>query len=147
MKRNILILALTILASTGTKAQTSAVFIKDGNAIRGYDPVAYFKEGKPVKGDSSFSYNWSGANWLFANRQNLDSFKLDPAKYAPQFGGYCAYGVSEDHKSATDPEAWTIVDGKLYLNYNSKVKEYWNKNRDKRIEDANRNWPALKDKE
>jgi len=142
-----LILALAMLTTLSLTAQQSEVFIKDGNAIRGYDPVAYFKEGKPVKGNEQFNFNWNDANWVFSSKQNLDSFKLAPGKYAPQYGGYCAYGVSEDHKAPTDPEAWTIVDGKLYLNYNPKVKEYWGKDRAKRIDDANRNWPLLKDKE
>jgi YHS domain-containing protein len=146
MKRNMLVLGLWMITTLGLSAQRSEV-IKDGNAIYGYDPVAYFIESKPVKGTEQFSFNWNNANWIFSNQQNLDSFKLNPGKYAPQYGGYCAYGVSEDHKAPTDPEAWTVIDGKLYLNYNPKVKEYWNKNRKKRIEDANRNWMFLKDKE
>ncbi|MEP7164372.1 MAG: YHS domain-containing (seleno)protein [Ferruginibacter sp.] len=147
MKKNMLTLTLVMLATLNLSAQRSEVFINDGNAIHGYDPVAYFKEGKPVKGNEQFSFTWNEADWIFSNKQNLDSFKLDPSKYAPQFGGYCAYGMSEAHKAPTDPEAWTIVDGKLYLNYNLKVKEYWNKNQAKRIEDANKNWPGLKNNE
>ena len=147
MKRNIFLLCLVILTAINLSAQRSQVFVKGGNAIQGYDPVAYFIESKPVKGTEQFSYQWNDATWIFANQQNLDSFKLSPEKYAPQYGGYCAYGVSEDHKSPTDPEAWTVVDGKLYLNYNPTVKEYWNKDRAGRIEDANRNWTLLKDKE
>ena len=147
MKRKILILGLVMFTMFNVSAQRSEVFIKDGNAIRGYDPVAYFIESKPVKGTEQFSYKWNDANWIFANQQNLDSFKLSPEKYAPQYGGYCAYGISEDHKAPTDPEAWTIVEGKLYLNYNLKVKEYWTKDQLMRIEDANRNWQLLKNKE
>ena len=128
-------------------AQQSEVFIKDGNAIQGYDPVAYFKESKPVKGNAQFNFKWNDANWIFSSQQNLDSFKLNPEKFAPQYGGYCAYGMSDGHKAPTNPEAWTIVDGKLYLNYNSKVKVYWNKELAKRIEDADKNWPVLKNKE
>lgn len=147
MKRNILALAIGIFTTLSLTAQKSQVFVKNGNAIHGYDPVAYFNENKPVKGSSEYSFAWNDANWLFSTRHNLDSFKLNPLKYAPQYGGYCAYGVSEDHKAPTDPQAWTIVDGKLYLNYSLKVKEYWKKEQSKRIEDADHNWPVLKNKE
>jgi len=136
-----------MLVAFNLSAQQAEVFSKSGVAIRGYDAVAYFKEGKPVKGDEQFSFKWNDANWIFSSRENLDSFKLNPEKFAPQYGGYCAYGVSEDHKAPTDPEAWTIVNGKLYLNYSLKVKEMWNKNQSVRIEDANKNWVHLKNKE
>ena len=147
MKRNMLTLALVMFTTFTLSAQQSEVFIKDGNAIQGYDPVAYFKESKPVKGNEQFNFKWNYANWIFSSQQNLDSFKLNPEKFAPQYGGYCAYGMSDGHKAPTNPEAWTIVDGKLYLNYNSKVKVYWNKELAKRIEDADKNWPVLKNKE
>jgi hypothetical protein len=141
-------LILVLLMTTfNLSAQQAEVFSKSGVAIRGYDAVSYFKEGKPVKGDDQFSFKWNDANWIFSSRVNLDSFKLNPEKFAPQYGGYCAYGVSEDHKAPTDPEAWTIVNGKLYLNYSLKVKEMWNKNQQARIEDANKNWPLINNKE
>ena len=142
-----LTLALVMFTTFTLSAQQSEVFIKDGNAIQGYDPVAYFKESKPVKGNEQFNFKWNDANWIFSSQQNLDSFKLNPEKFAPQYGGYCAYGMSDGHKAPTNPEAWTIVDGKLYLNYNSKVKVYWNKELAKRIEDADKNWPEIKNKE
>ena len=145
MKKHILALAFTVLASFTLFAQQS-VFVKSGIAINGYDPVAYFKEGKPVIGNEKFSFKWKDANWLFSNQENLDSFKLNPLKFAPQYGGYCAYGMSEGHKASTEPDAWTIVNGKLYLNYNTKVKEVWKKDQSKRIEDADKNWGELKDK-
>ena len=115
---------------------------KDG-AIRGYDPVAYFTEGKAVKGDPQFTYSWSGSNWYFKDEVNKQAFILSPAKYAPQYGGYCAYGTSENHLSPTDPNAFTVVDNKLYLNYSNKVKELWQKDINKRIEKANVYWPVL----
>lgn len=141
------ILGFLLLASFSVSAQQSEVFIKSGTAIQGYDAVAYFKEGKAVIGNEQFSFKWNDANWNFVNQQNLDSFKLSPVKFAPQYGGYCAYGMSEGHKAPTDPNAFTIVNDKLYLNYNPKVKELWNKNQAKRIEDADKNWPVLKNKE
>ena len=120
------------------------VFSKSNEAINGYDPVAYFTESKPVKGKKEFTFVWRESNWLFSSAKNRDLFKGDPEKYAPQFGGFCAYGVSEDHKSPTSPDAWTIVDGKLYLNYDKGVKELWSKDRDSCIKKANENWPKLK---
>ena len=147
MKRNIFVLGILLLASFNLSAQQSEVFIKSGTAIQGYDAVAYFKEGKAVKGNDQFSFEWNNASWIFSSEQNLDSFKLNPERFAPQYGGYCAYGMSEGHKAPTEPEAFTIVDGKLYLNYNLKVKDLWNKSQAKRIEDADKNWPVLKGKE
>ena len=112
-------------------------------ALRGYDAVAYFNEAKALKGNAAFVFNWSGSNWYFKDQANLDTFKISPQKYAPQYGGYCAYGASENHLSPTDPEAFTIMNDKLYLNYNSKVKEMWLKDASLRIEKANSFWPAL----
>ena len=125
-------------------AQSSEVFTTDEGAIRGYDPVAYFKEGKPVKGKVEYSTKWNDAEWLFSSKQNLESFKSDPEKYAPQFGGYCAYGTSKGHKAPTEPAAFTIVDDKLYLNYNLDVKGMWMKNQAENIKKANENWPTVK---
>ena len=147
MKRKILIAALLLFSTVNLFAQRSEIFVKAGSAINGYDAVAYFKEAKPVKGQDAFSYKWKASNWLFTSQQNLDSFKLDPEKFAPQFGGYCAYGMSEAYKAPTDPTAFTIVENKLYLNYNSRVKEIWSKDMPKRIEDANGHWEKIKDKE
>ena len=109
-----LLLALAI----GSFAQKAAVFNKNGVAIGGYDVVAFFTANKPVLGSASFTCQWQDINWYFANQQHLDSFKLSPEKYAPQYGGYCAYGTSEGHKAPTEIETWTMVDGKLFFNYN-----------------------------
>lgn len=146
MKPIIRPLLVLLVSATTALAQTSPVFVKDGNAIRGYDAVAYFTEGKPVLGDSAYSYAWQGANWRFASAQNRDAFKANPEQYAPQYGGYCAYGTADGHKAPTQPDAWTVQDGKLYLNYNTKVKSLWNKDRPGYIQKADTNWPALKDK-
>lgn len=124
-------------------AQEKAIFVKNGIAISGYDAVAYFAESKPVEGKTDFSFDWKDAKWLFSSQANLDVFKANPTKYAPQYGGFCAYGVSENHKSPTDPNAWTIVDDKLYLNYSKKVKELWSKDIPSRIQKANELWPSL----
>mgnify|MGYP003575532322 CR=1 FL=1 len=120
------------------------VFSKSNEAIRGYDPVAYFKESMPVKGKKEFSYSWKGGIWLFSNQENLNDFKNNPEKFAPQFGGYCAYGVADGHKASTSPDAWTVFDDKLYLNYNQDVRELWRKDQSGYIKKAHENWPKVK---
>lgn len=137
--------AVLLLFTATVFAQQSPVFAPDNQAIRGYDPVAYFTDSKPVKGKPDLTYTWQDVTWSFASQANLDTFKANPEKYAPQYGGYCAYGLSEGHKAPTDPDAFTIVDDKLYLNYNPKVKTLWSKDRDVRIKTADGNWPKLKD--
>ena len=99
--------------------QASEIFSTSDGAVQGYDVVAYFTESKPVKGTKEFTVYHSGESWYFSSAENLKTFKASPEKYKPQFGGYCAYGMSRGYKAKTDPEAWTIVDGKLYLNYNT----------------------------
>jgi hypothetical protein len=114
-----------------------------GVAIKGYDPVAYFTDSKPIKGSPQFTFQWKGAAWHFASAAHRDEFAKSPEKYAPQYGGYCAYGVSQNHTAPIDPEAWTVIDGKLYLNYSQGVKKTWSKEIPKHLEQADRNWPAL----
>lgn len=145
MKR-LFTIALLVLAVSISWAQTPAYFNSDGVAIKGHDPVAYFSDKAATPGSKQFAYTWQGTEWRFKNQANLDTFKANPEKYAPQFGGYCAYGASENHKSPTDPAAFTIVNDKLYLNYNLKVKELWSKDIKGRIETAEKNWVTLKDK-
>lgn len=143
MTKRWMLFLLLAAATTWAQAQ-DPIFTTDGIAIRGYDPVAYFTESAPVKGNKDYTYSWNGAVWQFKNQENLSAFKANPEKYAPQFGGFCAYGVSENHKSPTEPDAFTIVNDKLYLNYNVKVKQLWLKDRDARIEKAISNWATLK---
>lgn len=97
-------------------------------AILGYDTVAYFTDGRPVKGSDSFVTTWMGAKWKFASQAHLDLFKATPEKYAPQYGGYCAYGVSVDNLVSIEPDKFKIIDGKLYLNYDADVQQKWLKN-------------------
>lgn len=96
-------------------------------AIRGYDTVAYFTQGKPVKGEDAYVHEWMGAKWKFASQAHLDLFKASPEKYAPQYGGYCAYGVAQGALVKIEPDQWRIVDGKLYLNYDADVQAKWAK--------------------
>lgn len=98
-------------------------------AIRGYDPVAYFLDGKPVQGSAQFVHSWMGAKWQFASQDHLERFKAEPAKYAPQYGGYCAYGVASGYAVKIEPDQWSVVDGKLYLNYDADVSKKWNRDR------------------
>ncbi len=147
MKKSVIILSVMFLAITSAFAQKSEIFISSDAAIKGYDPVAYFTQGKPVKGSKEYSAMWKGATWYFSSKENQDAFKAAPEKYAPQYGGYCAYGLSQGHKASIDPNAWTVLDGKLYLNYSKDVKSTWDKDRAKYIQDANANWPKVKDKE
>lgn len=112
-------------------------------AIKGYDTVAYFTESKPVKGSEDFSFNYKGATWLFSSAENLALFKQNPEKYEPQYGGYCAYAVSQNTTASIKPELFTIHDGKLYLNYSKSVNDKWLKDKESYIVDADKNWPTL----
>ncbi len=114
-------------------------------AIEGYDTVAYFAENQPVKGSKDFEYEWMGAKWRFSSAQNLAMFKANPEKFAPQYGGYCAYAVSQNSTAGIDPAQFTIHENKLYLNYNKKIQTRWLEDRDTYIETANRNWPGVLD--
>ena len=113
-------------------------------AVEGYDPVAYFTEGRPVKGDRDFTTQYNGAQFRFASQANLDMFLADPAKYAPQYGGYCAWAVSQGYTASIDPEAWRIVDGRLYLNYSRDVQKRWEADIPGFIKAADGNWPKIK---
>lgn len=136
-----------LFSATAVHAQKAEVFQKDGAAIRGFDAVAFFTESRPVKGEEKISYEWKGARWLFSSSTNMEKFKSDPEKYAPQYGGYCAFGMADGHKAPTETDTWTIIDNKLYFNYNKKVKEMWWKDTKGFIEKANANWPELKNKD
>jgi YHS domain-containing protein len=114
-----------------------------GKAIKGYDPVAYFTQGKPVEGDADFAYEWNDAKWYFASKQHLEAFMSNPEKYAPQYGGYCAWAVSNGYTAKIDPNAWRIVDDKLYLNYNKSVQEKWQQDIAGNVAKADKNWPSL----
>ncbi|MGL5060443.1 MAG: YHS domain-containing (seleno)protein [Microcoleus sp.] len=131
---------------TTEKADNSIpkVFYSEGGvAIRGTDPVAYFTEGKPVAGKPEFSHKWGNATWQFASAQNRDLFAQNPEKYAPQYGGFCAWAVSQGYTAAIDPNAWKIVDNKLYLNYNSAVQWGWEKDISGNVAKGDKNWPGL----
>jgi len=118
-------------------------FEPSGTAIRGYDPVAYWTESKPVEGSEQFETEWQGANWRFSSQENLDLFLGDPERYAPQYGGYCAYGVAKDALVKIEPENWSIVDNKLYLNFSDGVQSKWDADVPGFIADADAKFEAL----
>ena len=139
------LLAATV--ATPVFAAKPPVFVgKNGYAINGYDPVAYFTMGKPVAGSMDHSVMHNGATFLFANTEHKSMFESDPERYAPQFGGYCAYAVSKGATAKTEPDAWTVVDDKLYLNFNTEVRALWKQAIPGNIERANNNWPDVLNK-
>ena len=111
-------------------------------AIKGYDPVAYF-DGGPVKGSKELTYTWQEAEWHFSTAENRDRFAADPEAFAPQYGGYCAWAVAKGSTAGIKPDAWKIVDGKLYLNYNAKIQKRWEEDIAGNIEKADGHWPKL----
>ncbi len=112
-------------------------------AVSGYDTVAYFTEGRPVKGDARYATTHEGVQWRFSSEQNRDLFVANPKKYAPQYGGYCAWAVSQGNTASADPMRWRIVDGKLYLNYDEEVQKKWEANIPDFIKKADQNWPKV----
>ena len=112
-------------------------------AVSGYDPVGYFKAGKPVEGTAKHETTWNGATWRFASAANLAAFKANPQNFAPQYGGYCAWAVSQGYTASTDPTAWRIVDNKLYLNYSHGVQRQWAEDIPGNIAKGDRNWPKV----
>ena len=129
---------LVALSACGTL--NSPTFSDNTVAIRGYDPVAYHLEMKPVKGDPAHTYEYGNATWLFSSAENLDRFRDNPEQYQPEYGGYCAYGMSKGFVVSTDPNAWTIENGKLYLNHSLGVRRTWLKDVPGNINRADRHW-------
>ena len=115
----------------------------DGLAIRGVDPVAYFTDSKPVIGSPNHTVNHNGATWQFINAANKDAFVADPEKYGARYGGYCAYAASKGGLAKTVPEAWTIYEDRLYLNFSLEVRAIWLSDVPKHIAQADANWPAI----
>ncbi len=150
-RRQILISALVTLPASAAFVSTATAQMKPKTysnsstnvAINGYDPVAYFTMSKPVEGNADFSSQWNDATWYFTSAENKAMFDASPEKYAPQYGGYCAYAVSTGATASTVPEAWSIVDGKLYLNYSLGVRTRWQSDTAGYIEKADKNWPGV----
>ncbi|MGJ8622463.1 MAG: YHS domain-containing (seleno)protein [Yoonia sp.] len=146
-RRHLLALALAAPASAlfapRAMAATPPIYAEGGIAVDGSDVVAYFDGNGPVMGDPAFAADYMGATWHFASAANRDAFAADPAAYAPQYGGYCAYAVSQGYTASTAPEAWSIVDNKLYLNYSTGVRRRWERDIAGHIAAADANWPLV----
>ena len=136
------VLALALALSFSTRA--SEVNVADGVAVKGHDPVAYFNTGTPQRGLPALRLEHGGAAYLFATGENRDAFKANPARYLPQYGGYCAFGVAGGYKADIDPAAFSIVDGKLYLNYSKAVQRDWSRDTASFIRKADARWPEVK---
>jgi len=147
-------LALVLLAvavgtlATPAQAAKDAIYTSTFSdlALGGYDPVAYFTAGKPTEGRRAFETEWNGATWRFVSAGNRSLFQAAPEKYAPQYGGYCAWAVSEGYTASADPMAWRIVDGKLYVNYNQDIQKQWEQDIPGRVVKADTNWPKVLEK-
>ena len=143
-RRHAFVLAGAALAvPTLAVAAQPMVFAEGGAAINGYDPVAYFALDGPVKGSKEFNLTWNGATWHFASEENRNLFETDPEAHAPRYGGYCAYAVSRGYTASTDPDAWSVHDNKLYLNYNRLVRALWSRDIPGNIEKGDANWPGV----
>ena len=136
----VLTILLTLLMSA---AALAGINIENGKAVKGYDVVEYFTSKTAVKGSAELSHSHEGAIYQFSSQANLEKFKRSPAQYMPQYGGYCAYAVSQGYTYDIDPEAFDIKGNKLYLNANKSVQRTWLRNANQFIQDADRNWPGL----
>ncbi len=131
--------------STGVFAAADPIYttLFSNAGAGGYDVVAYFTESKPVEGKDEYQTEYSGADWYFSSMENLEAFQASPEKYAPQYGGYCAWAVYEGNLYKGDPQHWTVLNDKLYLNYDAEVQTQWNTNRELHISGADKNWPKV----
>ena len=151
MRNNAMKLALVALSlftvpaavPASSKPAPAVYSASDGLAAGGYDVTAYFIQGKPVRGSAKHEVMLRGATWRFASAENLAKFKANPAAFAPQFGGYCAWAVSQGYVASGDPEQWKVVDGKLYLNFNARAKELWEADQADAIKRGHANWPRV----
>jgi YHS domain-containing protein len=144
LRQSIILAAVATSAVIAAAGATPPVNMQDGSlALKGYDAVAYAAAGMPVKGNTQFQHRWNGARWRFSSAENRDRFAREPEKYAPQFGGYCAYAVSRGYTADIDPHAWHIVDGRLYLSYSKRVRRLWVRDVQGNIAKGQANWPAV----
>jgi hypothetical protein len=133
-------------AATDKITQTTPVApvnAEKGIALKGYDAVAYFTKQAPIAGSAAFTHRWGNATWQFASAENRDAFAADPERYAPQYGGYCAFALSRGFIADIDPDSWAVEGGRLYLNNNGFAHTLWNQDRPGNIAVADRNWPHI----
>ncbi|NNE89317.1 MAG: twin-arginine translocation signal domain-containing protein [Silicimonas sp.] len=131
------------LIATPALAAEPPVYATDGIAINGYDPVAYFTMSKPVEGEMAHASDWEGVKVLFSSAEHKVMFDADPETFAPKYGGYCAYAVSNGYTATTSPSAWSVYEGRLYLNYNRVVRGLWSRDKAGHVAKADANWPGV----
>jgi YHS domain-containing protein len=147
MRKLLSLVLFTVLSTFSFAAGKSLINVdKTGLALKGYDPVAYFTENKPVMGNAQFVSTYNGARYQFASAANKSAFDANPAKYEPQFGGFCAYAASEGHTAKIEPDAFEVLNGRLLLQYDKDVRETFNKDPQGRLKKADANWPGLVEK-
>lgn len=151
--RALMILGLLFVTPIASEAvaEIPAVYTKgksklaeNGLAVSGYDPVAYFIDKTAKKGSKKHAHVYKDAEYRFASQKNLNAFKEDPEAYLPQYGGYCAWAVANGYTYRASPKHWSVVDGKLYLNFNGQVKKMWSEDIPRRIAEGDRNWPNVR---
>lgn len=141
LSRLVLLFSVVILSTS--IAFAGDYFEKDGVALGGYDPVSYFTAGKPQKGAAEHSFTYKGSKFYFASAANQKAFEKSPEKYAPQFGGFCSLGTAFGVKVSTQPDAFAVVKGKLYLNHDLQVQAKWKEDTAGNIAKAEKNWPEV----
>lgn len=144
-RRSLLAAPALLLLPRVAFAATPPIYAENGIAIDGTDPTGYFTDGAPVAGDPEIALDWNGATWRFASADARAMFEADPGRYAPRFGGYCAWAVAEGYTASTTPEAWKIVDDRLYLNFSRRIQRRWEQDIPGNILRAEANWPAVLD--
>ena len=132
-----------VLAAGAARAQE--IFADNGMALRGYDPVAYFTDGQARAGLADITADWSGVEWRFVSADNRDTFLAAPESYAPQYGGFCAWTMAQGHRAPTNPHAWAVVEGRLYLNSSTRVHRRWARDVPGNIAQADANWSEMGD--
>jgi YHS domain-containing protein len=138
------VIAFAAIAAGASAGSKPVINLSRGQlALRGFDAIAYSTAGRPIQGAAEFEHRWNGAVWRFSTAANRDAFAKDPARYAPEFGGYCAWAVSRGYTADGDPTAWRMVDGRLYLNYSKRVQALWEEDIAGNIALGRRNWPGV----
>ncbi len=136
-------LSAVFLACAAHAQDTPVYFAPEGMAMGGYDPVSYFEGDVPVQGQPEISVMWKGAEWHFASHQNRELFEGNPRAFAPQFGGYCSYAMAHGVLKSTDPSAWRVVDGRLYLTHSPEIEQMWRQDQGEYIQQAREYWPEI----
>ena len=146
MKKWLLIGVLLLAASAFAGTKSLINVDKDGVGIKGYDPVAYFTQNQPVKGNPQYQSTHNGVKYYFASQQNKAAFDANPSKYEPQFGGFCAYAASQNHTAPIEVDAFQIVNGRLLLQYDTSIQKKFNKDTQGNLKQADANWPGIVEK-